>query len=229
MSMNMIRVPFIGFLLSAALIVLLGGCLNFEQEVSLNPDGSGSMKIHYWMQIPPVSKDEILPQLNIFNKDSLTAQFNSKDIKLHNLTVVADTTDSTFHTRIEFEFVHIDSLNKLKPFSDAGFSLQDGAAGQKIFSQFIAPVASGFGLEDAAKFHVSYVYSFPGEIITHNATTVGKKTLTWSYTLDQLGKGKTISVTYRPFKLKETPTWIFILAGAMLVIVTYFLFRKRRD
>lgn len=225
----MIRVRLTGSVFFLLVVLSLTGCLNYNQEVSLNPDGSGTMKIHYWMQIPPVSKDELIPQLSIFNKDSLLSQFDAKFVKIHNLTVVADTTDSSYHTRIEFEFVHIDSLSKLKPFADAGFSLQDGAAGQKVFSQFISPVASGFGLDDGTKFNVTYIYGFPGEIITHNATAVGKKTLTWSYSLGQLGKGKAISVTYRPYKLKETPTWIFALAGLMLIIVTYFLFRKRRD
>lgn len=225
----MIRKRLLEIVLALFAVVMVSGCLDYSQDVSLNIDGSGTMKIHYWMKIPPANKDEILPQLTIFNKDSLTEQFNTKFTKLHSVTVVADTTDSSYHAKIEFDFTHIDSLNRMKAFSESSFSLQDGAAGQKIFSQFIAPVATGFGLEDGTKFKMTYTYYFPGEIITHNATTVGKKTLTWSYTLAELGKGKTISVTYRPFKLKETPTWIFVLTGAMLVIVTYFLFRKRRD
>jgi len=47
--------------------------------------------------------------------------------------------------------------------------------------------------------------------------------------LDEIGKGKTISVTFKPFKLKETPYWIYILAGLVLLIVIFFLVRKKKD
>ena len=96
-----------------------------------------------------------------------------------------------------------------------------------IFSQFIPPVATGFGV-DTKSFQVSYSYTFHGDIITHNAHIQNKNTLTWNYALDEIGRGKTISVTYRPFKLKETPYWIYVLAGIVLLLVIIFLFRKRR-
>ncbi len=210
------------------IIVILSGCLNYTQEVSLNTDGSGTMKIHYWMKIPQSGQLEMIDQLGIFNKDSINAQFTSPYSALEDVEVYADTLDSTYHAKIELTFVHIDSLRLTKPFSDAQFSLKDGAAGQKIFSQFIAPIATGFGL-DGSEFSVTYIYNFPGEIITHNAPIVEKKNLIWKYNLSELGKGKTISVTYRPFKLKETPLWIYILSGLVLSIVIFFLFKKRRN
>jgi LPXTG-motif cell wall-anchored protein len=106
--------------------------------------------------------------------------------------------------------------------------LKDGAAGQKIFSQFIPPIATGFGI-DASAFHVTYIYRFSGEIITHNAVSKEGDRLIWRYSLDEIGKGKTISVTFRPYKIRETPVWIYALAGLVLLIVIIFLFRKKKD
>lgn len=202
-------------------------CLNYEQEVSLYPDGSGTMKIHYWMPSPDTLHRGVIDQVGIFNRDSLTKNFSSDFSKVENVTVYSDTTDSTIHAVIEISFIHIDSLNNTKPFSEANFSLKDGAAGQKVFSQFIPTAITGFGYV-GSDFSIRYIYDLPGEIITHNAHEVRGTKLIWNYTLADIGRGKTISVTYRPFKLKETPVWIYILSGVVLFIVVIFLFRKKK-
>jgi LPXTG-motif cell wall-anchored protein len=119
-------------------------------------------------------------------------------------------------------------LNTANAFAQSKFLLEDGASGQKIFSQFIPPVTTGFGMDGSA-YQVTYNYDIRGEIITHNATNKSGNNLTWSYSLSEIGRGKTISVTFKPFKLKETPYWIYILAGLVLLIVIFFLLRKRKD
>ena len=221
------RFSFSKFLIFAFFPLLLAGCLNYEQETSFNPDGSGDMKIHYWIKADTSGGKTFYDPLGIFNADSLRSDFTSPNIKIDNITVSNDTTDSTAHAVVEFSFTNVDSLNKVKPFAEYHFSMQDGAAGQKIFSQFIPPIATGYGLNDST-YQVTYIYTFPGEIITHNATQVNKKKLIWKYSLAEIGKGKTISVSFRPFKLKETPYWIFFLAGFVLLVVVFFLFRKKR-
>ena len=70
---------------------------------------------------------------------------------------------------------------------------------------------------------------FSGEVVTHNAPKVEGRTLVWDYTLAEIGSGKTISVTFIPFKLKETPYWIYALTGLVLLFVIFFLFRKKKD
>lgn len=216
------------YLIFITLSFILLGCLNYEQEVNFNTDGSGEMKIHYWMKSPESTHINIIEQIGIFNEDSIKNEFSSTHSIVNSVSVQRDTTDSTIHAFIELSFTNIDSLNETKPFSEANFSLKDGAAGQKIFSQFITPIATGFGF-DGSSFNLTYTYIFPGEIITHNATKVSDKKLIWKYSLSEIGKGKTISVTYRPFKLKETPYWIYMLSGAVLLIVLIFLFRKRKN
>ncbi|MCA2004538.1 MAG: LPXTG cell wall anchor domain-containing protein, partial [Ignavibacterium sp.] len=125
-------------------------------------------------------------------------------------------------------FSSIDSLNTIKAFAQSEFSLKDGASNQKIFTQFIPPVTTGFGI-DGSKYFVKYVYEIRGDIITHNATIQDKNVLTWQYNLNEIGRGKTISVTFKPYKLKETPQWIYYLAGLVLIVVIFYLFRKKKD
>ncbi len=186
------------------------------------------MIVTFWTKMPDSESIKILDKTGIFNPDSLKKEFSSPYTAIKKIKVYTDTTDSTTHAIVEFSFSHIDSLNKMKFFSTSDFSLKDGAEGQKIFSQFIAPIASGFGI-NGNDYSVTYKYTFGGDIITDNATNREGRTLIWKYTFAQIGSGKTISVTFRPFKLKETPPWIYALSGMVLLLVIIFLFKKKKD
>jgi hypothetical protein len=210
------------------LLLLIPGCLNYIQDVNIYPDGSGIMKINYWMKTPDTSSIKTLGKIGIFNKDSIKSEFSSPYTKIKEVRVYSDTTDSTMHSVIDFSFTHIDSLNNTKVFADAHFSFKDGAAGQKIFSQFIPPIATGWGI-DGSSFKIQYKYTFSGEVVQHNAQKQEKKTLIWNYNLSEIGSGKTISVTFIPYKIKETPYWIYMISGIVLIIVIIFLFKKKKD
>jgi hypothetical protein len=222
------KIKFIHSLLIFSTLMLLSGCLNYEQDVKLKIDGSGSMKIHYWIQLNNSDSSKFISQVGIFNADSLKEEFKSKFAKIEKIAVYADTTDSTYHAKIEFSFDKIDSLNTMKPFVDSRFSFHEGAANQIVFSQFIPPISPAFGYE-GSKYKVTYKYEFPGEILVHNATEAHNNKLTWSYNLSDIGKGKTLSVTFTPYKLKETPTWIFVFSGSVLAFVIFFLLKKKKN
>jgi hypothetical protein len=180
------------------------------------------------MKTPDTSSIKLLGKIGIFNADSIKKEFSSPYTKIENIKVYSDSTDSTTHTIVEFSFSRVDSLNKVKAFSDAQFSFKDGASGQKVFSQFIPPIATGFGI-DGTNFKIQYKYTFSGELVQHNAQKIEKRTLVWNYNLSEIGPGKTISVTFIPFKIKETPYWIYVLSGTVLLIVIIFLFKKKKD
>ncbi len=210
------------------LLVFQFGCLNYYQEVTLYPDGSGKMKINYWMKFINDESEKVVDNLGIFNPDSIKSGFQSAYSQVENVYVYRDTTDSSTHAVIDLSFNHIDSLNRTKVFAEYNFSFQEKTGGQIIFSQFIPPIATGFGI-DATKFSVTYKYTIPGEILSHNANEVSGKSLTWRYNLSEIGGGKTISVTFQPYKLKETPVWIYFLSGAVLLLVLFFLLKKRKS
>lgn len=213
---------------SVFVIISLSGCLNYKQDVTIYPDGSGTMKINYWMKVLDSTSVATILKLEIFNPDSIRKEFSSEFVKTIDVITYSDSSDSTIHASIELTFNHIDSLNTVKALTQSKFSLVDGASGQKIFSQFISPVTTGFGIE-GGNFFVTYNYDIRGEIITHNATSKNGNILTWSYSLSEIGGGKAVSVTFRPYKLKETPYWIYILAGFVLLVVIFFLLRRKKD
>ena len=186
------------------------------------------MRIDYWMKFINEESEKVVNNLGIFNPDSIKSGFQSVYCQVENVIVYNDTMDSSTHAIIDLSFNHIDSLNKSKVFAEYNFSFQEKTGGQIFFSQFIPPIATGFGI-DASKFNVTYAYTIPGEIISHNANEISGKLLTWRYNLSQIGGGKTISVTFQPYKLKETPIWIYVLSGAVLLLVLFFLLKKRKS
>lgn len=207
-------------------LVLLSGCLNYNQVTTIKTDGSGNMFIHYWMKWTSTRDSIIVENLGLFEKDSVFKEFTSKYNSITNVEVYRDFSDSTIHSKVEFEFNSLDSLNQLQAFKEAKLSIKDGDNNTKIFSQFIPPIATGFGFQSNT-FSMIYTYYLPGEILNHNATEISRNKLTWKYSLEEIGTGKIISATYRPFKLKETPSWIYISALFVLVVVVVFLFSKR--
>ena len=214
-------------LLLLPLLLLISGCLNYIQDVNLYADGSGKMKVTYWMKMPDSENLKTLDKLGLFNADSIRSEFTSKYNTIEDISVYTDSTDSTMHAIIDMTFPSIDSLNNAKAFTNLNFSLRDGAAGQKVFTQFIPPIATGFGF-DGNNFILTYKYTFAGDIISDNATSRDGRTLIWKYSIADVGSGKNISVTFKPFKLKETPYWIYYLMGAVLLLVLVFLVRKKK-
>lgn len=210
-----------------SIIIVFTSCLNYEQDVILHPDGSGKMKIHYWMKIPDAGRKDVTDNLGIFNPDSIRNEFNSRHSKVENVEVYIDSIDTTTHSIVEFSFDRIDSLNYTKMFADSKFRFNEETSGQIFFSQVISPIATGFGIS-ANDFKVIYKYTFTGTIINSNAHQVQDNTLTWNYSLADIGTGKTINVTFRPFKLEKTPDWIYMLTGTVLILVIFFLLRRKR-
>lgn len=207
---------------------LCTSCLNYYQEVRLYPDGSGKMHIDYWMKFVNNESEKVADNIGIFNPDSIRSEFSSRYTKIKDVSVYRDSTDSTTHAIIDFSFNYIDSLNFTKVFSESRFSFKEMSGGKVDFSQFIPPIATGFGI-DASTLNVTYKYIISGEILSTNAQKISGNTLTWHYKLSEIGGGKTISVTFQPYKLKETPTWIYILSGVVLLLVLFFLLKKRKN
>ncbi|UCH66035.1 MAG: hypothetical protein JSW63_02560 [Ignavibacterium sp.] len=185
------------------------------------------MKIEYWMKLPDVGSRKVADNFGIFNSDSIRNNFSSSYSKIENVEVYVDSIDTTTHAIVEFTFNRIDLLNQTKMFADSKFQFKEETSGQIVFSQFIAPIAIGFGI-DANEYSVSYSYTFSGTILNHNAHQVKDNILVWNYSLADIGVGKSIAVTFRPFKLEKTPDWIYMLTGAVLALVIFFLLRRKK-
>ncbi len=218
------------FLLFPALVslVIFSGCLNYEQETDIRHDGSGTMKIHYFMTFLKADSTNNYGKTGIFDADSVRKIYASDRYEIENAETWFDPADSSLNGIIEIIFTKVTRLNNTKLFEGLEFTFKDGAEGHKIFNLFIPPLAP-FLNTDLSDYKMKFIYGFPGEIIQHNAQREEQKKLIWEYSFKDIGKGKNLSVTFKPFKLAKTPYWIYYLAGFVLIVVIFFLFRKKRD
>ena len=206
-------------------LILLSGCLNYIQDVNIYPDGSGKMSLHYWSNLLYDINSDELKHLTYFNTDFLKKEFSSKYYKLEEIKLYTDSTDGTTHAIINITFNSIDSLNYSRTFQDSKFSLIDDGTGIKIFTQKIPSINDSL-VSDSSKYSITYKYTFYGKIYDDNSTEKDGKTLIWKFKPNEIGSGKTIYVKYKPFKLKETPEWIYILMGIVIIIILFFLLRR---
>ncbi|MCH7973071.1 MAG: hypothetical protein IH949_04160 [Bacteroidetes bacterium] len=183
------------------------------------------MSLHYWSNLLYDINSDELKHLTYFNTDFLKKEFSSKYYKLEEIKLYTDSTDGTTHAIINITFNSIDSLNYSRTFQDSKFSLIDDGTGIKIFTQKIPSINDSLA-SDSSKYSITYKYTFYGKIYDDNSTEKDGKTLIWKFKPNEIGSGKTIYVKYKPFKLKETPEWIYILMGIVIIIILFFLLRR---
>ena len=221
------KIQLITKVISIAYLLLLSGCLNYIQDVNIYPDGSGKMSIHYWSNLPYDIDSEQLKNLTFFNSDFLKKEFTSDYYKLDGIKVLTDSLDGTTHAIIDISFDSIDSLNHSKTFKNSNFLLVEDNEGIMTFTQNVPPVSYDLKT-DSSKYSITYKYTFYGKVYEDNSHEKEGNTLIWKFKPSEIDSNKTIYAKYKPFKLKETPEWIFILTGVIIIIVLFFLLRKSK-
>lgn len=214
-------------IISIAYLFFISGCLNYIQDVNIYPDGSGKMSMHYWSNLPYDIDSEQLKNLTFFNPEFLKKEFTSEYYKLEGIKVYTDSVDGTTHAIINITFDNIDSLNNSKTFKNSNFSLKEDDEGIMTFSQNVPPIEYSFK-SDSSKYAITYKYTFYGKVYDNNSQEKEGNTLIWKFRPNEIDSNKTIYAKYKPFKLKETPEWIYILTGTVILIVMFFLLRKSK-
>ena len=87
------------------LSITLFGCLNYEQSVKLNADGSGSIKIHYWTKESNVMS---ISKFSFTENEIKTEQYKPETVK--SVKIESDQKDSTKHVHVEFDFKELEEV-----------------------------------------------------------------------------------------------------------------------
>lgn len=223
MKLDAIKYSLVALFLS----VFLSGCLNYEQITTLKTDGSGKMYVHYWMKYKQPADSILIEKLGLFNQDSLRREFTSKYTEIEFVEVYKDISDSVVHSKLEFNFSNIDSLNHMNVFKGLDFNFDDSNEDYTVFTQNVYPYATGLGF-NLDSIQVDYTYYIPGKVIEHNANEINNNELIWRFSLNQLRGKNSLQVKFIPYKLKETPTWLYYIVLSVLLLVLVFLFKKRK-
>jgi hypothetical protein len=205
-------------------IVLLG-CLNYEQIVKLNKNGSGSMKIHYWTQESNVMT---INRLSFDENEIRNEQY--KPLTVTNVIINNDEIDSTTHVYVDLDFKDINQLDSIQGF--AGNSIKFFQEGDYLKLVHIVKqdsAATAYGMDE---YVLNYTYEFPSSSIEVDSLGVVKGNIvTWNYKYSDLAKNDiimTASIKNRPFTIHPISAIIGV-AITLSIILYIFKILKRRD
>lgn len=209
------------------LILLFSGCLNYEQVATIKKNGSGEMFIHYWTKMSQLPDSLLLLSTGIFNKDTLAVKYSSKFTTIDYTEVYKDFSDSTVHAKVKFIFSDIDSLNLIPAFKNYNFTFEEINDDEYKFSQDINYFQ--FSPDSTDNYKMSFTYYLPGKILSHNANSASLNKLVWEFDLNEAENIKQLTATFEPFRLNETPRWVYYSGIFVFLVVLYFLFRFKKN
>jgi len=188
--------------------VLAAGCFEVEEELVLNADGSGTLELKGQIiaqamavldemaKVPGVESDIPLP----ITEQSIRTYYEGKGLTVTDLTLT-DAPDGGKSVHLALHFADIRALNVAQL---SGFTLTEADGGAIEFrampydpSQmrgsdfFFQPEMGDFGLA-LAKFlwrgaKMRMRVSLPGKVLRTNGTQARDNTVTWDWTLDEMG------------------------------------------
>jgi uncharacterized lipoprotein YehR (DUF1307 family) len=216
---------------SIILIVVIGlfGCLNYEQTVKLNADGSGSIKIHYWTKESNVSS---ISKVSFEENEIKTNQYAPEVVKSAKVETHQPTqtdTNVTKHAYIEFEFKDINKLDKTKGFKDNTIKLE-AKGDMMVLTHTIAKDsnANNMGMD---AYLLKYEYEFPGK--PENVDSKGKvdgTKITWELKYSELGSRDFVMTA--AFKKgaggMSTGVIIAIVVVVVIIIVVVVMMSKKK-
>ena len=211
----------------AFLLLTLSGCLNYEQISTIKKDGSGEMYIHYWTNLNSMPDSLLLLNTGIFNKDSLANKYLSRYTTLDFSEVYNDFSDSTIHAKVKFNFTNVDSLNRIPALKNYNFVFNEISDEEYTFSQDINYFQ--FTPDSSQNYKMSFTYYLPGHVLYHNANSLSQNKLVWEISLNDSVKIEQLNATIEPFRLNETPPWVYYSGIFVFFVVLYFLFRFKKN
>ncbi|MAT38430.1 MAG: hypothetical protein CL946_02370 [Ectothiorhodospiraceae bacterium] len=209
-----------------AALLLIAGCINYEQTTTLNMDGSGSASIHYWAEEGSVMFLSDGPLA--FDEEKVKEQYAGEGITIHDVTIETNDEDSTRHVRVKLDFQNIITLAETKAFENVEIVWEEKDGLMNFKQTMKSKDDNNFGMGD---YTITYVYEMPGEIVNSNATKEEGTTLTWENDLADLGgSGVILSATIKKSGMGgDLLMIILIIVGViLLVVIVIAVFGRKR-
>ena len=206
-------------------VLVLPGCLNYEQHTRLEEDGSGTAEIHYWIgeNVFMFMKNVKLP----FNEDSIRQQYSADGVTVLDARTGSEDSDSTRHVWISLAFDDIRELSDCDGFKDVGFRWQSEG---DVFRFEQSMPASGTSSEEVLRqFTFTYTYEFPGVVRESNADTVDGNRAVWVFPLSEMGNGVTLTATVEASSGANIYWVLGIILAVLLLALLFRALRKRKN
>ncbi|MBM4402812.1 MAG: hypothetical protein FJ042_00240 [Candidatus Cloacimonetes bacterium] len=215
-------------ILLCLIAVALVGCIQYDEELWLNRDGSGRAKIRIIHRSSYPNTQEIirksqLPGIHLINYEVRKSEGNV----IYNIYFKFDSIEA--YNNVNDRVSNIDFWGKttLNIDKDRTIRFQRRISLGSQEDEFLDDdiLESIFHQHVTEDFRWTYKLHVPWRIVTANASTEdvdnAGKTITWSYDTDHIwNKSVTMSAEMR----KDLPYLVFILAGLGVIIIAFSLY-----
>jgi hypothetical protein len=195
------------------------GCLNYEQSVKLNADGSGTIKIHYWTKESNVMS---ISKFSFEENEIKTDQYKPEVVK--SVKIESDLKDSTKHVYVEFDFKNINKLDSLKGFKDNSIKFAENGDYMTLTHTLKKDSsAKNFGMDE---YTLKYTYEFPSKPeLVDAAGKIEGNVVKWEYKYSELGN-RDIVMTASIKKPSGNSAVIYVVIILIVVGIVVFFAMK---
>lgn len=215
-----LRLALVGLAVAAAIIA--AGCINYDQVMTLNADGSGTINVHYTSDDPTGAQGT--PVLS-FDEGEITAEYADSNVTVSDITVVvpAEGEEGSHEATYNLTFGDVADLNGYGVFAVEDkmtqvFALAD-AGDTAVFTQTCTLTMEVEDPSQLSDYKFTYSLTCPGAVTETNGTLAADgNTVTWEYPLpDLINNTVEMSATYE--KPAGVPGAGGILAGGIITIL----------
>jgi hypothetical protein len=168
------------FVIAAA--VLIGGCVHYEQSTAVNNDGSAYINIHYWTKLNNLTMDDKKLGKFDFKEKEIKYNYSSVNSEVLSIRVDDDYEDSTKHVWVVVNVKDINKLNEAKGFENVTCSWKETSSGKEFLYSVAMDTTAAKGF-DAERTGISYLFDFPGNVLSANTAYTKGKSVKWDFKL----------------------------------------------
>ena len=202
------RLKMLGIAALAVALVALAGCINYDQELTVNPDGSGTIKVRYDRTGGSTGEDaeegsldmSAAPKLS-FTDEEIMAEYEGAPVTVRDIEI-GETEGGVPEATYYIDFKSVTDLNGYGIFALEGDKLKqtfslDTSGDTLVFKQLVQLKMDVEDTSSLTDYKFTYILNAPGEVVDSNGTVAGN-TVSWEYTLDKLINTDTeMTVTYK--------------------------------
>jgi len=202
------RYKLLGLAALAIGLIVVAGCINYDQEITLNPDGSGTIMVRYDSAAQSTGEEAEgslsmggAPKL-AFTEEEIKAEYKDAALTVRDV-VIGKTDKDAPEATYYIDFKNMSDLNGRGIFALEGDKLKqtfalDTSGDLYKFKQLVQLKMEVEDPSSLADYKFAYKLTAPREIKETNGTAEGN-TVTWEYTLDKLiNKDIEMTASYQP-------------------------------
>lgn len=176
----------INFAAVLAFAMLVTSCISVKQKTRLNPDGSGSIEIHYSAEFATLSMGDEIGDF-AFSEAKAKQFLSSATVEAREVKLTKTDSDSVVSVTAAVSFRDFNKLGTARTFSKFRTIWEKDTEGYR-FEYSLHPDSLKIGNPGAEKNQLEFEFEFPGEVISSNGEISGNKAK-WTFDIAAVGQG----------------------------------------